>query len=194
MGLLDSIEIEKKIPELSDEVLLAESLKRPQIFAELFRRYEKAFLRKAETVMKTKEGAEDVVAEVFTKIYAKGNSFVSQGEGSFKSWGYRILMNTAFTHYQKMRRGGLVEFSEEFEEVFPDMAQLGEQEQKVLADYVASVFVRMPDSFSSILKKFFIEGKTQEEIANEEGLSVGAVKTRVYRAKEAFRESMENVG
>jgi len=38
-----------------------------------------------------------------------------------------------------------------------------------------------------MLTAFFIEGKTQEEIAEAEGVSVGAIKTRVHRAKDEFR-------
>lgn len=185
MSFFDSLD--NNLLELSDEEVFMMSQKQPQVFAEILRRYQDAFLRKAQTVMKTPERAEDVVSEAFTKIYMKASYFDSRGTGSFKSWAYKVLMNTAFTHYQRERRGNLVEFSEEFAEIFPDSKGLDEQEQKVMADYIASILVRMPDHLSSVLQKFFIQGKTQEEIAAEEGVSVGSVKTRVYRAKEAFR-------
>ncbi|MEK7567842.1 MAG: RNA polymerase sigma factor [Patescibacteria group bacterium] len=190
MALLEET-AELDLSEIADEELFQRSLKMPSLFSIILDRYQDAFLRKAKSVMKTDEGAEDVAQETFTKIYLKGNSFISQGKGSFKSWGYRVLMNTAFTHYQKKKRGNVVEFSEEFAEIFPDTKQMDREEQKVLADYVSSVLVRIPDNFSSVLSKFFLEGKSQEEIAKEEGVSIGSVKTRVYRAKDAFREAME---
>lgn len=179
--------------EESDEGLLVSSRENPHHFEKLIDRYEAAFLRKAKNIMKDEDLARDVVQEVFTKIYFKADQFVSQGEGSFKSWGYKILMNTAFTHYQKIYKHKAVEFSEEMEEVLPDLGQISFNEQKELSDYVASIFVKMPDQFASILQKFFLEGKSQEEIAKEEGISVGAVKTRVYRAKEAFRNIMNSL-
>jgi DNA-directed RNA polymerase specialized sigma24 family protein len=43
------------------------------------------------------------------------------------------------------------------------------------------------------LSSFFIDGKTQEEMAQEGGLSVGAVKTRVHRAKAEFRKVYETI-
>ncbi len=193
MALLET-ETNLEESEISDEELFKRCLKHPSIFALILDRYSQAFLRKAKSVMKTDEGAEDVVQETFTKIYLKGNSFVSRGNGSFKSWAYRVLMNTAFKHYQKQKQGGIVEFSEEFAEIFPDIKELDSQENKVLADYVSSVLVRMPNHFASILSKFFLEGKSQEEIAKEEGITVGSVKTRVYRAKEAFRDVLNNNG
>jgi RNA polymerase sigma-70 factor (ECF subfamily) len=183
MSLLEDIDYSS----LPDEELFTLSLKRPQLFALIVRRYEAAFLRKAESVLKSREAAEDATQETFTKIYFKAKYFESRGEGSFKSWGYKILMNTTFTHYQKLRRGNVVQLPEEFEEFLPDLGGIAFQEQKELADYIASIFVKMPDSMASVLNKFFLEGKSQEEIAEEEGVTVGSVKTRVYRAKEVFR-------
>lgn len=179
--------------ELSDEDLFLQSQKNPRLFEKLIDRYSAAFLRKAKVIMKEQELAEDVVQETFTKIYFKAHYFQSQGAGSFKSWGYKILVNTAYTHYQKIYKHKPAQLSEEMEDVLPDLGMIEAGEQKELADYVSSVFVRMPNHLASILNKFFLEGKTQEEIAKEEGLSVGAVKTRVYRAKEAFRNIMSSI-
>ena len=59
-----------------------------------------------------------------------------------------------------------------------------------MSDYVVSILSEIPEHLSRILSKHFIEGKPQKDIAKEEGISVGAVKTRVHRAKEAFRKEM----
>lgn len=179
--------------DITDEELFLQSQNHPHIFEKLVDRYSAAFLRKAKVVMKEEDLARDVVQETFTKIYFKAHQFISQGDGSFKSWGYKILMNTAFTHYQKIYKHKPAQLSEEMEDVLPDLSMIGAGEQKELSDYIASVFVRMPDNFASILHKFFLEGKSQEEIAAEEGMSIGAVKTRVYRAKEAFRNIMNTI-
>ena len=58
---------------------------------------------------------------------------------------------------------------------------------------MASVLSRMPQGLARALSGFFIDGKTQEEIAREEDLSVGAVKTRVHRAKAEFRRIFETI-
>ena len=51
----------------------------------------------------------------------------------------------------------------------------------------------MPAVMARALSAFFIEGKTQEEMAKAEGLSVGAIKTRVHRAKKEFRRVYETL-
>lgn len=193
MGLIDGLLEEEAAGEpvkaLSDEELFLQSQSKPALYSLILARYQEAFLRKAKMVMKTDEAAEDVVQETFTKLYLKAKYFESRGAGSFKSWAYKVLMNTAFTHYQKARRGEVVAFTDEFAEVFPDVKVSDLQERKVTADYINSVLQRIPDHFAEVLTKFFLEGKSQEEIAAEEGISVGAVKTKVYRAKEAFRDA-----
>ncbi|MEK7068379.1 MAG: sigma factor-like helix-turn-helix DNA-binding protein, partial [Patescibacteria group bacterium] len=66
-------------------------------------------------------------------------------------------------------------------------------ERKELEDVVASVLTRMPAPLSRALASIFIEGKSQEEIAAREGMGVGAIKTRVHRAKKEFRRVYETI-
>jgi DNA-directed RNA polymerase specialized sigma24 family protein len=39
-----------------------------------------------------------------------------------------------------------------------------------------------------VLELHFIEGHPQEEVARKEGVSVGAIKTRVHRAKKELKK------
>lgn len=176
-------------PEMSDEELLAASISHPSIFARLVRKYEQPFLRKALSIVREQEEAEDVVQEAFLKIYRYAGTFKKQEGASFSSWGYRILVNTALTHYQKRKKQGkaTVELSEEIWALIPDK-DLRQFEKAELTDEIASVLTRMPEAFARVLSSFFLEGKSQEEIAQREGVSVGAIKTRVHRAKSEFKK------
>ena len=51
----------------------------------------------------------------------------------------------------------------------------------------------MPEALARALSAFLLEGKTQEEIAKEEGVSVGAIKTRVHRAKQEFKKIYKSI-
>lgn len=178
---------------ISDEVLFASSLTNPSLFSVILDRYQMAFLRKAEYIIKDADIAEDIVQDTFVKIYRRAKSFTPQGEGSFRAWAYRVLMNTAFTRYQKEKVGSKVELSAELAEILPDEAEEEIKANMEMKDYITSVLSRMPAHLSEILNEFFIKGKSQEEIANENNLSVGAVKVRIYRAKESFRQMAGNV-
>lgn len=177
-----------------DEEILEASLSEPSLFALLVRKYEEPFMRKARSIVRGEEEAEDVVQEAFTKIYLNAQKFRKQEGASFSSWGYRILINTALTHYAKKKRSGAlhVELDDEIWNLIPDK-KLRQFEKKELTDMVASVLVRMSPLFARALQAFFVEGKTQEEMANQEGVSVGAIKTRVHRAKKEFRKIYELV-
>ena len=180
--------------ELSDEEVLAASVHTPSLFALLVRKYEEAFLRKATGIVKEREEAEDIVQEAFTKIYLNAGKFKVVEGAQFSSWGYRILINTALTHYAKKKRewAQTAELDEEIWALIPDK-NLRQFEKKELQDLVASVLTRMPDAFARALSSFLIDGKSQEEMAEEEGVSVGAIKTRVHRAKKEFKKVYETL-
>jgi RNA polymerase sigma factor (sigma-70 family) len=191
---MEYLSLEKKGEGMSDERVLTASVKHPSLFALLVRKYEEAFLRKAISIVREREAAEDVVQEAFTKIYLNAKKFKVVEGAQFSSWGYRILINTALTHYARRKRRSGAEFGldEEIWALIPDK-NLRQFEKKELQDLVASVLSRMPEPMSRALSLFFIEGKTQEEIAKTEGLSVGAVKTRVHRAKKEFKKVYETI-
>lgn len=191
---MEYLSLEDRGAGKSDEELLALSVSHPSLFALLVRKYEEPFLRKALSIVREQEEAEDVVQEAFTKIYMNAKRFKVMEGAQFSSWGYRILINTALTHYARRKRkfGGEVGLDDEIWALIPDK-NLRQFEKKELEDVVASVLSRMPGPMARALSAFFIEGKSQEEIAQSEGLSVGAIKTRVHRAKKEFRRIYETI-
>lgn len=177
-----------------DEEILALSIKKPSLFGMIVDRYEEAFLRKAMRIIHKKEEAEDIVQEAFTRIYMNAARFVPQEGATFKSWAYKILLNVTFTHYQKLKKNivNTAELDPEFYEILPDM-QSRDFDKETMRDYVASVLARIPDNLSDVLRRYFIDGVPQKEIAEEEGVSVGAIKTRICRAKKEFKKVQINI-
>ncbi len=180
--------------ERSDEEVLLSSVSHPSLFAALVRKYEEPFMRKARSIVHDEEAAEDIVQEAFTKIYLNANKFKTVEGATFSSWGYRILINTALTHYTRRKRQGLMtaKLDDEIWDILPDKS-LRQFEKREAMDEVASILSRMPPVFAKALSAFFIEGKSQEEMAKAEGVSVGAIKTRVHRAKKEFRKIFEAI-
>lgn len=177
-----------------DEEILAFSVRNPRVFAELVERYQKPFLRKAEHILKNREDAEDVVQETFTKIYLHAGKFTSIPNASFSSWGYKILMNTAFTRYQKLKktRENTVSLEPEtYEAIAGDASDT--YEEREMREQVGSVIERMPNTLGRVLKLHFLDDMSQKEIADKEGISLSAVKTRVHRAKKEFKKLTQYV-
>ena len=177
---------ETPITEQKDEVVLEHSMEHPALFRVLVDRYQDAFLRKAESIIHSREEAEDIVQETFTKIYFNARRFKTAEGATFKSWGYKILVNTTFTHYQKLKKKGAthIELDPEFYETLPDPANY--KEEDIMRDYVASFLSKMPAQLARPLRLHFLEEYSQKEIADMEGSTVSAVKTKIYRAKREF--------
>ena len=177
---------------LSDAEILVRSRREPELFAILVRRYEAPLLRRAKAILRSPEDAEEVVQDAFTKMYLYADRYSPQEGATFSSWAYTILNRVAYTKYQanKARWSGAVELEPEHYESLPDTKAEFLEDLSVRNEVIAAL-ATLPEAAARILRLQFIEGKTQEEIAESEDLSIPAVKTRVHRAKKLFREAYD---
>ncbi len=179
--------------DLSDEEILARSRREPWLFAVLLDRYQEAFLRKARGVIRSPEDAEEVVQDTFTKIYLNSGRFTPQEGAKFSSWAYRILLNTAFTLYQKRSKEGkrFVNLDPELEKMMGEKAlHVAFEEDR---DMVERILEKMPGHLASVLRLHYLEHWSHQDIAELQDENVGAVKARVHRAKEQFRQALADV-
>jgi len=174
---------------ISDAEILARSRGEPELFAMLVKRYEAALLRRAKVILRSPEDAEEVVQDAFTKMYLYADKYHAQEGASFSSWMYMILNRVAYTKYaaQKKVWEKTTELEPEHYESLPD-TRAEFLEDLSIRDEVVNALAKIPETAARLLRLQFIEGKTQEEIAAAENLSIPAVKTRVHRAKKLFKE------
>jgi RNA polymerase sigma-70 factor (ECF subfamily) len=179
--------MQEEYKTMRNEDLLRLSGEHPAVFEVLVDRYQAPFLRKAMRVLRNSEDAEDVVQETFTKIYLNARKFEPKEGATFSSWGYKILLNTCFTRHQKRKKvtGNNVYLETEIFHNLPDLTPI--QEQNELRDMTASLLAHLPKHLHRVLHLHFLMGYKQQEIADMEGETVGAVKTRIFRAKEELR-------
>ena len=184
---------QEKQEEKSDEEILFSSLKNPALFEVLVDKYEQPFQNKVRSILGPREEIFDIVQETFVKIYMNAAKFQVQEGASFKSWGYKILINTTFTYYQKLKKddGALVRVERELYEAFPDERHAHKTHE--MTDFVASTLSRMPQHLSKVLKLHFLDGMPQKEIASLLGVSISAVKTRIHRAKREYKKISSNI-
>jgi RNA polymerase sigma-70 factor (ECF subfamily) len=177
------------LSSLSDAEILARSLREPELFALIVRRYESALLRRARVILKRPEDAEEAVQDAFTRMYLYADKYRAQEGATFSSWAYTILNRVAYTKYRakKIERDARAELSPEHYESLPD-ERAEFLEDLSLRNEVVAVLAKLHETAAKILRLQFIEGKSQEEIAQSEQLSIPAVKTRVHRAKKLFKK------
>ncbi|OGG44684.1 hypothetical protein A2841_00815 [Candidatus Kaiserbacteria bacterium RIFCSPHIGHO2_01_FULL_48_10] len=188
-----SIKTMEDLSSLTDEALLAFSLNRPSAFELLMARYQNQFLSRAQAVVRSRDAAEDVVQDAFVRIYRFAPRFNGEA-GSFRSWALTILMNVARTHYQKnaRERGHVAPLDPEHYESLGDASILDKEGHEGYAQAVIQkALSKVPPDVAQVLRLAFIEDLPYKEIAERQGISVPAVKTRVHRAKKVLRSVIE---
>lgn len=174
--------------EWDDERILAESQSSPWLFAILVARYQEPFLRKVRAVIYDPLDAEEVVQDAFTKMYVNANKYEPQAGAKFSSWAYRILLNTAFTRYQKLlkERQRFVAMDPELEQQYGEWREhSGFKEER---DGIERILERLPEHFAIVLRLHYLERWSHQDIAEHTGENAGTIKARIHRAKAAFKK------
>jgi RNA polymerase sigma factor (sigma-70 family) len=186
------LEVKNKasLEEASDEIVLAAAEEYPDLFAVLMERYQKPFLRLAGRILNSKEEAEDVVQEAFLKIYRFSGQLREGADSKFKSWAYKIVFNTALTHYRKLKkRFGEEEYLDTFlYDVFKGKDVESEINASIL---VKEVLEKMPAELREVLELHYLKELPYAEIAEKKNITVPALKMKLYRARELFRKHLD---
>ena len=175
---------------LPDEEILRLSFSNPSYFRVLVDKFQAPFIRKALGVVRNNQDAEDVVQETFVRIYKYGHKFKKEDGIAFKSWAYKILMNTAFTHYKDLKKkSGNVEYmdtlinSELPIEDGTDIAAISDAKA-----IVKNVIEKMPDHFARVLQLYYLEDRSYKDICGIENITLATLKMRLFRAKRLFQK------
>ena len=174
---------------MRDDEILRASLKEPAIFQILVDRYHDPLFRAAWRVVRNREESEDIVQEALVKMYKNAEKFEKFEGIEFKSWAYKVTINTAITHYRRLKKGEILsDDMTMFDRVGDENA---EERFSMSADakaVVAGVLTQMPLHLQSVLKRYYLEDKSYKTIAVEEKISIPTLKMRLFRAKKLFKK------
>lgn len=175
---------------MKDEEILRASQSEPAMFEILVERYQEPLMRAALRVVHRREEAEDIVQEAFVKMYRYAGKFEKLDGIEFKSWAYKIAINTAITHYRKLKRGSemLAEDPAIFQEVGDELVESRFSFAADAKAAVARALEQMPEHLRSVLRRYYLEDKSYRTIAEEEKISIPTLKMRLFRAKKMFKK------
>ena len=88
----------------------------------------------------------------------------------------------------KGERAFLSDLDPEIQELVPSKADGVLLEQKLDTDYVLSLISKLPVILGQVLRLYSVDGKSQKDIATIEGISLGAVRARIHRAKKELKK------
>ena len=146
--------------------------------------------------------AEDCVQEAFLQAFRNLREF--EGRSAVKSWLFRIVVNAALMRLRSRRGAGeqclddvLAQFERgecRREAAWSEVATPQEiLQRKEARELVVAKMMQLPDGYRIVLLLRDIEGLSTEEAASVLGLSEGAVKVRLHRARAAFKVLVEPV-
>lgn len=176
----------------TDEELFLASLSQPDLFTEVVRRLEGPFLNKAKRLTGSADDAADLVQDAFVKIYIQGRRFEPRGEGSFRAWAHTVLIRTCLSYLRRVKKERLmtVHLDNDLAEQLADTNSFSFNHYAV-TDAVLLALSRVPVAMKKILSLHFLNGLTTSQIAELEGISEGAARTRLSRAKKEFKYEYE---
>src|SRR5215470_2948118 len=165
-------------------------------FAELCRASAKKILRVAYRITKNHEDAEDAVQDSFLRAFLHMEHF--EGRSSFSTWLTRIAINSALMILRRRRNSSEipVEDSRDSEAVGwcqeiedsapnPEKQYLAQERERL----VRRVIRGLRPSRRGVLEMQHFQDYSIEEIARVMGISVGAVKARLFHARKALRSA-----
>jgi RNA polymerase sigma-70 factor, ECF subfamily len=158
-------------------------------YEELVRRYERLVGRVIYPYAGRDAAVEDLVQETFLRAYDRLDTF--NPEYRFKTWLLAIANNLGIDTLRRRRE--VVEFNPELHA----RVTRGPEEAAVEADRARSVrdaVLTLPEAYSVPLVLRYAEGLTYAEIAEILGITVSALKSRLFRARNMLAERLEERG
>ena len=133
--------------------------------------------------------AEDAVQEVFLKVHRSVKYF--QGQSSFSTWIYRILINSCYDMMRKKKRRQEMPELDLEPEARPEPAVTSDHAMRMaLEGYVAN----LAPNYRKVFLLAEVEGFSHAEIAEVMETTVTSSKNMLYQAKQRLRQMLLESG
>lgn len=148
--------------------------------APIFLQYEeqlKGFIRKR---IADEDDSKDLLQQVLLKLYRHCEKLPEVQ--NMQAWLYQITRNTLNDYFREAaRRGGTME-------ELTEPVALPEEGFAEVVEYIRPLISLLPQKYARPLIMSDLEGYSQQQVAEQLGLSLSGAKSRVQRAREKLRE------
>ncbi len=162
-----------------------------ECFQQLFNRYSQPLFRFSLSYLKSEQAAEDVVQEVFLKVWRRRKEINTSK--SFQSYLFTIALNAIRKQFNKLaganqlRHDLLISFAQN-KDTFGEKDDFEELVEKL------EEFIRlMPERRRKIFRKKKLEGKSQKEIAEEFSITTKTVEYHITEAMKFLKKEFDKL-
>jgi RNA polymerase sigma-70 factor (ECF subfamily) len=181
--------------DMTDEEIVAIAVRESSFFGHIIDRYEAPLQRYVRRLgVKVTEDQEDVLQEIFIKVYRNLNSFDSSLK--FSSWIYRIAHNEAISWFRKTNvrpEGHLIAEGDEVLGLIKTSEDDAEQlfDETVNAEALKAGLAEIDEKYRVVLILRYFEHKEYEEISDILKIPIGSVGTLLHRGKRQLKQVID---
>ena len=168
---------------VSNDLELVESFQKGNeaSFNELVRRYQEKVYWIAHRFVNDHDQADDIVQEVFLKVYRALNDF--RGDSGVYTWLYRITVNISLNTIRKQRIKDFLRIDEFFDYPSEESEQPDTQyEQREQKQLIEEAIQQLPEKQKAVFILRYYEELPYEDISKILKTSVGGLKANYFHA------------
>lgn len=158
--------------------LLALSQGDPEALGAIYELYGERIFRYTYRMLQNRTDAEDITAETFLRVLRRSAEL--RADGAFQTWIFRIARNLCI---DKMRQQKLIELP-------PDTPIPGGDEKSTLRVTVQQALSQLPIEYQEAVILCDLEDYSAKDAADILGLTVPALKSRLYRGRRSLRDKL----
>jgi RNA polymerase sigma-70 factor (ECF subfamily) len=165
---------------------------RPEAFEELIRLTQRDVYSLALRMTGNPDDAAEVTQDTYIRLLRSIRSF--RGEAKFSTWLYRVTSSVAITNLRRRtrRRNEVPLESEEWQDWHaPASTEPGaELDRRELAERLEEALRSLPDAYRMVVVLRDVYGLPLDEVGGQLGISEGAAKVRLHRARQRLKEML----
>jgi RNA polymerase sigma-70 factor (ECF subfamily) len=131
--------------------------------------------------------AADIAQDVWIQIFRALKTY--RGDAQFGTWAHRIAVNRTLNALRKVRRLAKVELDIEEDSVSVEM----DSDRAFVAASIEEAARKLPEGARTVFVLHDVEGYTHEDIARELGITPGASKSQLFKARAKLRRLLAHL-
>jgi len=155
----------------------------------IFDTYSKSLLLLCKRYVQNDHDAEELLLNGFYKFFASIKQFEYVSDTSLSAWLKRIMVNECLMHLRKAKSIRIVEAESSL-----DVSLDEEAWANIAAKEILGAISTMPDGYRLVFNLFVIEGYMHGEISAMLGITEGASKSQLMRAKIYLQKALIKKG